>query len=344
MRRLWLLNIIILFVTLTACIADEKKQDEKGYYKKDAGVYKVLTVEYDWKDSKVKRNVPVKIYYPDIDKKPRPVILFSHGLGGTRYDYEYLGNHWASYGYVCIHLQHIGTDDAFWEKNNNPNEAAQNLTKNPKLVMFRVLDVKLVVDKLEKINGQDGIFKGRLDLEKIGIAGHSLGAHTTMFSVGMGKALSWRARNFHDPRIKAAITMSPPAPTRMKNYDKLFKPVKVPCLHLTGTKDAAITADTKPEQRRIPFDHINGSDQYLVIFEGGDHMVFNNGSSQIPKMYKNKRDNSKDSLFHDLILMSTTAFWDSYLMEDENALKWLAEGGFEECLSNDGTFEKKIKD
>ena len=39
------------------------------------------------------------------------MIVFSHGLGGTRDGYEYLGRHWASYGYVSVHLQHKGSDD-----------------------------------------------------------------------------------------------------------------------------------------------------------------------------------------------------------------------------------------
>ncbi len=44
-----------------------------------------------------------------------------------------------------------------------------------------------------------------------------------------------------------------------------------------------------------------------------------------------------------LIRMSSMAFWDCYLKDNDEAKHWLAEGGFESALGEDGTFEKKIK-
>src|SRR3954467_12365816 len=73
----------------------------------------VEIVRFDWMDTNRNRKVPAKIYYPKGDG-PFPVIVFSHGLGGSREGYEYLGRHWASNGYVCVHLQHIGSDDSIW--------------------------------------------------------------------------------------------------------------------------------------------------------------------------------------------------------------------------------------
>ena len=58
--------------------------------------------------------MPVLICYPkDISAdKPEPVIVFSHGLGGSRETYAAYGMHWASYGYVVIFPQHHGSDTA----------------------------------------------------------------------------------------------------------------------------------------------------------------------------------------------------------------------------------------
>jgi predicted dienelactone hydrolase len=47
---------------------------------------------------------------------PFPVIVFSHGLGGSREGYKYLGRHWASYGYVAVHVEHLGSDTAAFTK------------------------------------------------------------------------------------------------------------------------------------------------------------------------------------------------------------------------------------
>ena len=71
-------------------------------YRKPAGPAAVETVAYDWHDAKRDRRVPVKIYYPKTGNGPFPVIIFSHGLGGSREGYEYLGRHWASWGYVSV--------------------------------------------------------------------------------------------------------------------------------------------------------------------------------------------------------------------------------------------------
>src|SRR5262245_28292172 len=85
--------------------------------------YTVATVSYDWTDTARHRKVPVKIYYPKTGHGPFPVIIFSHGLGGSRENYEYLGHHWASHGYVSVHVQHLGSDDAVWRGSEHPRMA-----------------------------------------------------------------------------------------------------------------------------------------------------------------------------------------------------------------------------
>ena len=47
-------------------------------------------VRADWHDVARNRDVPAKIYFPTEGAGPFPVIIFSHGLGGTREGYEYL--------------------------------------------------------------------------------------------------------------------------------------------------------------------------------------------------------------------------------------------------------------
>src|SRR6185369_13262736 len=85
-------------------------------YKQDAGPFAVAVTRYDWVDAaRNNRPVPVKIYAPEKGAGPFPVIVFSHGLGGSREAYEYLGRHWASHGYVVAHVQHEGSDDQVWK-------------------------------------------------------------------------------------------------------------------------------------------------------------------------------------------------------------------------------------
>jgi len=72
----------------------------------------VLTKREIWHDAARSRDLPVKLYFPIEGAGPFPVIIFSHGVGGSREAFTYLGETWASHGYVAVFLQHPGTDEA----------------------------------------------------------------------------------------------------------------------------------------------------------------------------------------------------------------------------------------
>src|SRR3990167_3541328 len=57
---------------------------------------------------------PVRVFVPG-GKGAFPVILFSHGLGGSREGNRFLGEHWARRGYVAVFLQHPGSDTGVWK-------------------------------------------------------------------------------------------------------------------------------------------------------------------------------------------------------------------------------------
>jgi len=266
-----------------------------------------------------------------------PVILFSHGLGGSRDGYSYLGRHWASYGYVSVHLEHEGSDrDILRGQMANWRQAMDDSRGNPTNAIERVRDVQFAIDQLERLNiDTDWRLSGRLDLDRIGMAGHSFGANTTLLVAGQGQRQLRRVQiSMADPRIKAAIPMSAPVPMeRQDEFDQLYDGIRIPCLHMTGTLDNSTIGDTTAEQRRIPFDRIRNAEQYLVTFIGGDHMVFSGRTTARPRP-------ETDPLFHDLILRGTTAFWDAYLRGDGDALTWLRDG-YRQALGDVATYEVK---
>ncbi|MCU0951492.1 MAG: hypothetical protein MUC68_10615 [Burkholderiaceae bacterium] len=71
-------------------------------------------VDADWTDAARGRAVPVRLYLPLTGDGPRPLVLFSHGLGGSRRGYSYLGSHFARHGVASLHVQHVGSDRALW--------------------------------------------------------------------------------------------------------------------------------------------------------------------------------------------------------------------------------------
>ena len=296
----------------------------------------VATVEYDWHDDTRNRDVPVKIYYPTTGEQPLPVIIFSHGLGGSREGYEYLGRHWASHGYVSVHPTHLGSDTSVLTQGKNPLESMRQAAADLQNAINRPKDVSFVIDRLTTLNKSDEKFKGRLALDRIGVAGHSFGGYTALAAVGetfIGPG--GQSQSLGDPRIKAAIAMSAPARRREDALlDRTYGSIKVPCFHMTGTKDDSPIGETRAEDRRIPFDHMSGGDNYLLIFTGGDHMLFSGRQRLL-------RSGDNDAHFHELILGASTAFWDAYLKGDADARTWLAGGPFWAALGTDGTFETK---
>src|ERR1051325_821629 len=132
----------------------------------------VEALKLDWHDAKRDRAVPVKIYFPKDGAGALPIVIFSHGLGGSRDGYEFLGRHWAGCGYASVHLQHIGSDSAVW-RDAGAGEGGKALQKsgaNLANSINRPLDVRLAIDELIRLNDDaKSPLKGRLDGKRIRI-------------------------------------------------------------------------------------------------------------------------------------------------------------------------------
>jgi dienelactone hydrolase len=320
------------------------------------GPHKVQSLLLDWVDpARDNRAVPVKVYFPAPEHASAapaslPIIIFSHGLGGSREGYTYLGEHWASQGYVVIHPQHLGSDTEVWKGQKEPLKAMRESIRDPQNALNRPKDVTFIIDQLALLNTSEGPLKGRLDTTRIGIGGHSFGAFTTLSSAGqtlMGPL--GRSMNLGDKRIKSAIAMSPQPPSKPLPDDRLHEPydtITIPLLHMTGTQDKSVVSDTTPEQRRIPFDNTNNAPAYLLTLTGGDHMVFSGrrrgGIDAL--LGQGRRDDAgkRDDHFRTLILDSSTAFWDATLKNSAKATEHLLDQGpFERALASDGKWETR---
>lgn len=288
-----------------------------------------------WHDSARNRDIPAKIYFP-VPAGKYPVIIFSHGLGGTCEGYAYLGNHWAGNGYISVHIQHKGSDDEVWKDKPDPMESMKKATKDLASILDRPKDVSFAIDQMSILDRDEkSELAGKCDMERVGVAGHSFGAYTALASSGRMLVGPLGGKiNLADPRIKACIAMSSPGTEREKRNNS-YGNYSIPCLHMTGTEDVSPVADTKAADRRIPYDSIGKGDQYLVTFNGGDHMIF---SGRLRKT--GATDN--DKVFQELIKQSTTEFWDAYLKDRPDAKKWLADGEFEKAMGGKAVVEKKI--
>jgi predicted dienelactone hydrolase len=298
--------------------------------------HKVATLLLTWHDSARNRDVPVKIYYPADARTPCPMIIFSHGLGGTREGYGYLGEYWAGCGYISVHLQHLGSDDAVWRGAGFDAFAQlKSAVADPANALNRAEDVPFAINQMLALSRQtseagNDPLRGLVDEKEIGMAGHSFGAWTTLAVVGEKNPAGV---TFTDPRIKAAIAMSAPVPGGPALAAGQFTGITVPVFHMTGTRDDSPIGETKAAERRIPFDQAKTPGACLLILTGADHMTF---SGHIFGAFRRE-----DARYQAIIRPASIAFWDGNLRGNQAARDWLYHGGFAKLLGDRGTFETR---
>lgn len=123
----------------------------------------------------------------------RPLILLSHGFGGTASGLAWLGSALAMHGFVAVAVNHPGN-----------NALEDSTVDGSSLFWLRAADLSAVISAML----DDKTFGRRIDPARIGAAGHSLGGYTVI-AVGGG---------ITDPERLEAFCRSPAA-------DALCKPL-----------------------------------------------------------------------------------------------------------------------
>jgi predicted dienelactone hydrolase len=256
----------------------------------------------------------VRVYLPG-NTNAALVVLFSHGLGGTRAGSAFLGKHWAAHGYVTVFLQHPGSDEAVW-KDQPPLQRLRAMRDAASVdnLLLRAADVSAVLNQLEAWNtDKTNILAGRMNLKRIGMSGHSFGAVTT--EAVSGETLPMVGQGLADSRIKAAIAFSPSSPGNSAAAEA-FGAVEIPWVLMTGTKDLAPIGHADLKSRLAVYHALRGAPKYEVVLHNAEHSVFTDRA--LPGDAEPRNPNH-----HRVILALSTAFWDAYLRRDAEALAWL---------------------
>jgi predicted dienelactone hydrolase len=323
---------LIAMLALTGAI--QVKATETAYSPLDVPAdWKSATIDLVVQDKKRNRDIPIRVYLP-ASKVSAPVVIFSHGLGGSREGNPYLGNHWSARGYVVVFIQHIGSDVSVWKDIPVTQRlSALRTAANLKNTVLRFQDIPATIDELERwVASSDHQLAGRLDLNHLGMSGHSFGAVTTQGVAGQRTARG--SNDFTDTRIKSAIMMSPNGPKGLGELNKIFGGVTIPWFLMTGTKDVAIVGDADVESRLSVFPALPEGNKYQLVFKDGEHEAFSDHA--LPLTQKKRNPNH-----HRAILALSTAFWDAFLKDDPNAKLWLNGNGPRTILEKDDQWDKK---
>lgn len=153
-----LLIILLIFIVIikTRAITINKKQIEKLSAKRlenkyeQAGEYDVGYIEYESNEKKINK---YSIWYPkklETDNEKYAAIIISNGTGAVAETHKDVFLHLASWGFIVI-----GNDD----KNSWTGESSS-----------------LTLEYIVKLNNnENSIFFNKIDVNKIGISGHSQG-------------------------------------------------------------------------------------------------------------------------------------------------------------------------
>ncbi len=209
-----------------------------------------------------------------------PILLLSHGHGPSHHlsslnGYAPLANYWAAHGFVVIQPTHL-------------NSRTLNLSPgDPEAPLYwrsRGEDMKRVLDQLDQIEAAVGQLPGRLDRDRVAVAGHSMGGHTASLLLGA------RLTDPHDgtevdlsePRIKAGVLLAAPGRggdaltdfTR-DNYSFFattdFSTMTTPTLVVAGDHDASAHLTVLgPRWHTDPYFLSPGPKSLLTLF-GAEH-------------------------------------------------------------------------
>ena len=195
------------------------------------------------------RTLAVRDAAPRLDWGRFPLIIFSHGQGGIRWQSTFFTVLLASHGYVVVSPDHEGNTlaDGLRDNLSNPVEGFYD----------RPLDASLLIDRFAPSTGE-GLLAGMVDKTRIGIAGHSFGALTALRVITM------------DTRIQAVVLHATPDATlswidKPNNYT-----VPIPMMVLGGGRDRTLpyVANTLSTFARL------APPRWLVNIKDGGHFTF----------------------------------------------------------------------
>jgi predicted dienelactone hydrolase len=245
------------------------------------------------------RRMPVDLYLPvatpqstpATSSPPFPLMVISHGVASDRSTFVYLAKHLASYGFAVAVLEHPGSNAERFEQYfaglAGPPEAQEFIN--------RPLDIKFLLDELQRLEKIDPNLQGKLNFQQVGAIGHSFGGYTVLSLAGAKinfdqlrrdcnsnnsslnvslvlqcQAIELPPANYQlkDDRIKVVIAINPVGSAIFGESG--VSQIKVPLMLVTGSQD--IFAPAVPEQIR-PFAWLSSLNKYLVLIENATHFT-----------------------------------------------------------------------
>lgn len=196
-----------------------------------------------------------------------PVVLFSHGYGPSHYlpskdGYAPLVQFWAERGFAVIQPTHASS---------RVGGLGDGRPEAPFYWHERVAEMRAILDHLEEVERQAPAVAGRLDHDRIAVAGHSFGGHTSALLLGA----RLHGEDFSDPRIGAGVllaapgrggdNLTPESAARFPFFDVDYGAIRKPTLVVCGADDNPHFTPRGPDWHADAFHDAPGANALLTI-------------------------------------------------------------------------------
>ena len=282
------------------------------------------------------RKVPIKVHLPS-GSGPFPVVVVSHGAGGDWDTHFAQAQDLAAHGYVVLCVEHVGSDRERLMQGAKPMKNLEAMIRDSHEVLTRPKDISFAIDQAARWNQAEGKLKGKFDLDRVGVMGHSFGAFTTMVVCGMRPALDWMTPrvepgkglgpDLRDARVKCGVALSPQGVGEPFFIEASFASLRVPLLGMSGTKDDQ-QAGQPAQNRKDAFALWPAGPHKFVWLDNAKHVDFSDSSGTDRRALPSKTRADVQPV----TLAATLAFLDANLKGDAEAGKRVSVEGLKPLL------------
>lgn len=204
-----------------------------------------------------------------------PVIVFSHGFGWSMDGYAPLADHWAAHGFAVVRPTHLDS-----RRLGLPADDP----RTPRIWRLRVDDLKRVIDGLDALEAAVPGLAGRLDRDRVAVAGHSWGAQTASMLLG-ARVLDQGGvpgEDLSDSRVKAGVLLaltgrggtdlSAFAAEHFPFMNPSFDGMTAPALIVAGDHDRSPLTTRGPDWFTDPY-VLSPKDKTLLTLFGAEHSL-----------------------------------------------------------------------
>ena len=229
-------------------------------------------------------DLQVRVSAPATGRGALPLVVFSHGFGWSLEGYAPLADYWASHGFVVVQPTHLDSRSL----NLPPDDP-----RTPEIWRIRVADLTRVLDDLDAIEAAVPGLAGRIDRDRIAVAGHSYGGQTAGMLLGARVLAAAEAgadatansvpdpgQDLSDPRVKAGVLLSTTglggadlAPFAAEHFPFMhpdYSTMKTPALVVAGDHDQSLLSRRGPDWFTDAYFRSPGGKSLLTLF-GAEH-------------------------------------------------------------------------